>query len=54
MEEKRRHIVAIINPVSGTGNKDKIPRLIDTIVDHDINDVSIIVSEYAGHAREIA
>ena len=54
MEEKCRHIVAIINPVSGTGNKDKLPRLIDTVVDHDINDVSIIMSEYAGHAREIA
>ena len=54
MEEKRRHIVAIINPVSGTGSKDKIPRLIDTVVNHELNDVSIIVSEYAGHAREIA
>ena len=52
--EKRRHILAIINPVSGTGSKDKIPRLIDTVVDHDKNDVSIIMSEYAGHAREIA
>ncbi len=54
MEEKRRHILAIINPVSGTGNKNKIPRLIDTAVNHDKNDVSIIVTEYAGHAREIA
>ena len=54
MEEKRRHIVAIINPVSGTGNKDKIPRLIDTVVNNDINDVSIIATEYPGHAREIA
>ncbi len=52
--EKRRHIVAIINPVSGTGSKDKIPRLIDTAVDHERNDVSIVISEYAGHAREIA
>ena len=52
--EKRRHILAIINPVSGTGNKNKIPRLIDTVVNHDINDVSIMVTEYAGHAREIA
>lgn len=54
MEEKRRHILAIINPVSGTGSKDKIPRLIDTVVDHDNNDVSIVMSEYAGHAHEIA
>ncbi len=52
--EKRRHILAIINPVSGTGNKDKIPRAIDNIVDLEKNDVSIIMSEYAGHAREIA
>ena len=52
--EKRRHIVAIINPVSGTGSKDKIPRLIDTVVDHKLNDVSILVSEAAGHARELA
>ena len=54
MEEKRRHILAIINPVSGIGSKDKIPRLIDTVVDQDKNDVSIVMSEYAGHAREIA
>ena len=51
--EKRRHILAIINPVSGIGNKEKIPRLIDTVVDQELNDVSIIMSEYAGHAREI-
>ena len=52
--EKHRHILAIINPVSGTGSKDKIPRLIDTAVDNERNDVSIVMSEYAGHAREIA
>ena len=52
--KQRRHILAIINPVSGKGSKDKIPRLIDTVVDHDLNDVSIVMSEYAGHAREIA
>ena len=54
MEEKRRHILAIINPVSGTGSKDKIPRLIDTVVNSDRNDVSIIATEYPGHACEIA
>ena len=54
MKENHRHILAIINPVSGTGSKDKIPRLINTVVDHDRNDVSIVTSEYAGHAREIA
>ena len=52
--EKRRHILAIINPVSGIGSKDKIPRLIDTVVDNEKNEVSIIPTEYPGHAREIA
>lgn len=54
MEENHRHILAIINPVSGTGSKDKIPRLIDTVVDLEKNDVSIVMTEYPGHAREIA
>lgn len=54
MEEKRRHILVIVNPVSGTGNKDKIPRLIDNVVDHSHTDVSILATEYPGHAHEIA
>ena len=54
MEEKPRRIMAIINPVSGTGSKERIPRLIDTVIDQDRNDVSIIMTEYPGHARELA
>ena len=54
MQEKRMHILAIINPVSGTSNKDKIPRLIDTVVDPDRHEVSIMATEYPGHAHEIA
>ena len=54
MEDRRKHIMAIINPVSGIGSKEKIPRLIDTVVDHDRYDVSTIMTEYPGHARELA
>ena len=54
MKEKRKHILAIINPVSGIGSKDKIPRLIDMVVNQELCDVSNVMSEYAGHAREIA
>ena len=53
MEDRRKHIMAIINPVSGNGSKEKIPRLIDTVVDHDRYDVSIIMTEYPDHAREL-
>ena len=51
---ERRKILAIINPVSGTGNKDKIPRLFDTVMDHDLNEVTIALTERPGHASELA
>lgn len=54
MEDQRRHILAIVNPVSGTGHKDKIPRLIDNVVDQERNDVRIVVTQYPGHAHELA
>ena len=54
MDADRKHILAIINPISGTGNKDRMPRLIDTVVDHDKCDVHIEFTRYPGHARELA
>lgn len=54
METKSRHILVIINPVSGSGSKDKIPRLIDTVLNTDIDHVSTIMTEYPGHGRELA
>ena len=51
---KRKQILAIINPVSGIGSKDKIPRLIETVVDHELNDVSVVLTEYPGHGHELA
>lgn len=54
MDVKRKHILAIINPISGTGNKDKMPRLIDNIVDHDKYDVRIETTRYPGHGHELA
>lgn len=53
MKEKE-HIVFIINPISGTGSKDIIPLLIDRHVDHDLFNVEIRLTEYAGHAKELA
>jgi len=50
----KRRIVFVINPTSGTTNKDVMPQLIDKYIDSDSNDVSTVFTEYAGHASEIA
>lgn len=44
----------IINPISGTRTKANIPNLIHCLVDKNKFDTDIRVTEYAGHAREIA
>lgn len=50
----KRRIVFVINPTSGTTNKDVMPQLIYKYIDSDSNDVSTVFTEYAGHASEIA
>lgn len=50
----KRRIVFIINPISGTGNKDVFPSLIERHIDKDIFDTAMRFTEYAGHAYEIA
>ena len=50
----KKQIVFIINPKSGTSNKDVIPSLIEKHIDSSIYDVKCIFTEYAGHASEIA
>ena len=53
MENKQR-IIFIINPISGTENKDEIPRLISEHLDQQRFDYEVLFTEYAGHAAEIA
>ena len=50
----KKHILFIMNPISGTGNKAAIPGLIERFLDHDKFDYSIAKTEYAGHAEELA
>lgn len=47
-------IVFILNPISGTVKKAKIPQLIESYLDKDKFTYSIIYTEYAGHAVELA
>ena len=53
MTEKKR-IVFVVNPISGTQGKKAILKWIDERLDQSIYDYSIIKTEYAGHATQIA
>ena len=53
MKEKKR-IVFILNPISGTHSKKEIPGLIDKLLDKEQFDHELRLTEYAGHAAEIA
>ncbi len=50
----KKHIIFIINPISGTHSKEEIPAMIDKIIDKERFDYQVIMTEYAGHAAEIA
>ena len=53
MTDKKR-IVFVVNPISGTQGKKAILRWIDERLDRSIYDYSIVKTEYAGHATQIA
>ena len=50
----KKKITFILNPISGTHNKNMIPEYIDEIISKDDFDYEIRSPEYAGHAAEIA
>ena len=52
--DTKKSIIFIVNPISGTQAKDEIPALIDELLDHERFDYRVRVTEYAGHAAEIA
>lgn len=49
-----KKILFIINPISGTANKESMPMLIEKYIDMGKYDVEIRFTEYAGHASQIA
>ena len=49
-----KKITFIMNPISGTQNKAGIPELIDKALDHEKFSYEVRMTEYAGHASEIA
>ena len=50
---KRTRIVFIINPKSGTRNKEGLPEQIDAALDHERIDHEVVFTQYRGHAAEL-
>lgn len=54
MEKERKHITFIVNPISGTQEKEQIVHLIDERIDIDKYTFQVEYTQYAGHAEQIA
>ena len=54
MQEEKRRIVFIVNPISGTSSKKGFEKVVEKNLDGNLFDWQIIRTEYAGHAAEIA
>ncbi len=52
--ESIKHITFIVNPISGTQDKEDIPLLIDKMLDHQRFEYEVLFTQYAGHAAELA
>jgi diacylglycerol kinase family enzyme len=50
----KKSIIFIINPISGTQEKDVIPKLIEEHLDKTLFHHQEVFTEYAGHAAELA
>lgn len=54
MDNRKKNIVFILNPMSGTQGKESIPRIIAATLDNKRFDYQVRFTKYAGHAAEIA
>ena len=52
--DNERKILALINPISGTLNKDSLPKSIDKIIDYEKFEIEIKYTEHANHAYELS
>lgn len=50
----KKKVAFIMNPISGTTSKTRIPHLIEATLDQDLYDYKILMTERAGHASELA
>ena len=47
----KKKILFIINPIAGVWSKEKLPKLIQEVLDKKLFDIHIAFTEYAGHAK---
>lgn len=50
----KRNIIFVMNPISGTGHKSGISKIIENTLDKEYYDFSIVETQYRGHASEIS
>lgn len=50
----KKKIIFIMNPISGSNDKDSVPEIIEKYIDKEKFDFRIEMTGYAGHATEIA
>ena len=53
MNETKKSVTFIVNPISGTHSKKALPELIEQYHDKDLFESRIVCTEYAGHASEL-
>lgn len=51
---KMKNIAFIVNPISGTRTKNRITKLIRELLDPQLFSPTVVVTEYAGHATQLA
>lgn len=54
MPQEKKKILALINPISGTANKDYLPETIRQVVDSSLFDLSIRFTQRPNHAYQLA
>ena len=49
-----KNIAFIVNPISGTKAKNRVTKLIRELLDPQLFSPTVVVTEYAGHATQLA
>ena len=54
MQDARKHLLFIVNPISGTSSKKGFDAMVEQVIDHNRFLCNIVRTEYAGHAAVLA